>query len=62
MENKCCTSCIIYKASINNEKKNNYIGMTHGKFKDRFTLNTNLLSQINQRNLQLLYPFTLGII
>ena len=36
--------------------------MTHGKFKDRFTLNTNLLSQINQRNLQLLYPLTLGII
>ena len=61
MENKCCTSCIIYKASINSEK-NNYIGMTHGKFKDRFTLNTNILSQINQRNLQLLYPFTLGII
>ena len=36
IENKCCTSCVIYKATINNEKTN-YIGMTQGKFKDRFT-------------------------
>ena len=36
LDNKCCTSCVIYKATIKNEKKN-YIGMTQGKFKDRFT-------------------------
>ena len=36
INNKCCTSCVIYKATINNEKTN-YIGMTQGKFKDRYT-------------------------
>ena len=31
-----------YKANINNnnEKKTNYIGMTQGKFKDRYTQHT----------------------
>lgn len=36
LNNKCCTNCVVYKATINNEKTN-YIGMTQGKFKDRFT-------------------------
>ena len=59
MENKCCTSCIIYKASINNEKKQQ---LYRNDPWQRFTLNTNILKQINKRNLQLLYPLTLGII
>ena len=36
LNKKCCTSCVIYKATINNEKSN-HIGMAQGKFKDRFT-------------------------
>ena len=36
--NECCTSCVIYKATINNgEKTTTTACMSQGKFKDRLT-------------------------
>ena len=58
LNNKCCTNCVVYKATINNEKTN-YIGMTQGKFKDRFTQHKHSFKN-QSKNMQLLYLHMLG--
>ena len=55
MGNKGATSCIIYNHSINNEKKQkNTVIYIYSQHKHTF--------KNDQRNMQLLYPVTLGII
>ena len=57
LNNKCCTSCVIYKATINNEKTN-YIGMTQGKFKDRFTQHKHTFKNKSKSNATTLSAYT----
>ena len=41
VESKCCTKCVIYKATVNQEnKKAEYIGNTEGEFKLRYNQHT----------------------
>ena len=58
LNNKCYTNCVIYKATIYNEKTN-YIGMTQAKFKDRFTQHIHSF-KTNLKEMQLLYLHMLG--
>ena len=59
LDNKCCTSCVIYKTTINNEK-NNYIRMTQENSKT-VSLNINTHSKINLEVMQSFFLLMPGI-